>query len=82
MNLYYLFGPEGLMLADDPRVPNDARGEEFVKADRLWAEELSLVPEEFRWEAAQGDTWEPSKKFREFLRNPEFRWLARRYESN
>lgn len=67
MQNYYLFGPNGLLLADDPSVPDDARGEEFVWAEPEWAEKLSLIPEEFRWEAAQGSDWSPSRQFKEWL---------------
>ena len=82
MEGYYLFGPHALILANDPRVPSDARGEEFVKATREEAEELSLVPEEYRWEAAQGSNWSPSEGFRKLMEQPEFKWLRRKYESN
>ena len=82
MKEYYLSGSHGLILANDPRVPKGAREEDFVRLTKEEAEEISLVPEQYRWEAAQGCNWAPSEGFQKLMEQPEFEWLRRKYEDN
>jgi len=71
MKWYWLFGPGGRVVPEE-LAPQWVRGEELVKCDEGFARLLERVPEEFRWEAAQGASWTPTREFREWLeKNPE-----------
>ena len=52
---FWMFGDSG---RDEP-----VRGEELIRATDEEAAYLATVPAEFRWEAAQGETWTPSSAF-------------------
>jgi len=65
MSEYWMFGPQGLVPAES--APEGTNGAEIVRCTADEAARLSAVPEQFRWEAAQGEFWSPSPEYWDWL---------------
>lgn len=68
---YWLFGGEGrdkVVSLEGIDLPDEVWGEELIECSAEEAASLSEVPVKYRWEAAQGDGWTPSKEYAAFLR--------------
>lgn len=61
---YWLFGgPNRDQVIPVSEAPAEIGGEECVNCTAEEAAQLQRVPVEFRWEAAQGESWNPSPEF-------------------
>ena len=70
MELYWMFGGSSgdqvIVVTDLDLDP--AWGEDLISCEEPFAQWLAKVPPKYRWEAAQGENWSPSKGYAEWLR--------------
>lgn len=63
---FWMFAPDG-RVAEADVAPEGTNGAEFVFCTESEAQALVVVPEQHRWEAAQGPNWTPSPNYLAWL---------------